>query len=66
MVAASGATVGPAGAETPDVTFLCDGETYVLAMYGRVGIDAAIADGRLRFEGDAVLATGFGRRFVGG
>ena len=66
VVAASGATVGPAGAETPDVTFLCDGETYVLAMYGRVGIDAAIADGRLRFEGDAVLATGFGRRFVGG
>ncbi len=49
-----------------DVTFNCDGETYVLVMYGRVSPDAALADGRLTFEGNAVLAARFGQRFKGG
>lgn len=49
-----------------DVAFRCDGETYVMVMYGRTAPDAAIASGRLLWEGDDVLALGFGRRFLGG
>ena len=54
------------GTTQPDVAFRCDGETYVMVMYGRTAPDAAIADGRLLWEGDDVLALGFGRRFLGG
>ena len=66
VIAADGATVGPAGGQEPDVTFQCDGETYVLVMYGRVKVMDALADGRLTFDGDPAVAAGFGRRFVGG
>ncbi|MCI0900810.1 MAG: SCP2 sterol-binding domain-containing protein, partial [Chloroflexi bacterium] len=66
IIAAHGATVGPAGGQEPDVTFQCDGETYVLVMYGRVKVVDALADGRLTFDGDPAVAVGFGRRFVGG
>ena len=51
---------------TADVTFRCDGETYVLVMYGRLSPDAAMARGRLTFEGDAGVAAEFGQRFRGG
>ena len=50
----------------PDVTFRCDGQTYVLVMYGRLKTGSALEDGRLTFEGNAELAAGFGQRFVGG
>ena len=66
VLAAEGARVEPAGSNAADVTFRCDGEAYVLVMYGRLKPEAAMADGRLTFEGDAELAAGFGRRFVGG
>ena len=66
VVAAKGAQVETAGLQTPDVTFRCDGETYVLVMYGRVKAEYAMADGYLTFEGDAELASAFGKRFVGG
>ena len=66
VIAADGAQVGPAGSHEPDVTFQCDGETYVLVMYGRLKVVDALADGRLDFDGDPELAVGFGRRFVGG
>ena len=66
VLAVEGARVEPAGSDVPDVTFRCDGETYVLVMYGRLKPDAAMADGRLTFEGDAELAAAFGQRFVGG
>jgi uncharacterized protein (TIGR03083 family) len=66
VVAAEGARVEPAGSDAPDVTFRCDGETYVLVMYGRLKAETAMADGRLTFEGNAQLASGFGQRFVGG
>ena len=56
----------PAGNQEPDVTFLCDGETYVLVMFGRLKIADALSEGRLTFDGDPALAVGFGRRFVGG
>ena len=66
VLAAEGARVEPADSNPADVTFRCSGETYVLVMYGRVKPDAAMADGRLTFEGDAELAAAFGQRFVGG
>jgi uncharacterized protein (TIGR03083 family) len=66
VISADGALVKPAGDEEPDVTFQCDGETYVLVMYGRLKVMGALAEGRLTFDGDPALAVGFGRRFVGG
>ena len=66
VIAADGAQVGPAGNEEPDVNFECDGETYVLVMFGRLKVVDALADGRLTFDGNPELAVGFGRRFVGG
>ena len=66
VVAAERARVEPAGSDIPDVTFRCDGETYVLVMYGRLKSGSAMEDGRLTFEGNAELASGFGQRFVGG
>ena len=66
VIAAGGAQVQPAGDHEPDVTFQCDGETYVLVMYGRLKIADALAEGSLTFDGNPALAVGFGRRFVGG
>ena len=49
-----------------DVIFRCDGETYVMVMYGRLTAAAALSSGRLTWEGDRELAQGFGARFQGG
>ena len=56
----------PAGSDQPDVTFQCDGETYVFVMFGRLKIADALAEGSLTFDGNPAVAIGFGRRFVGG
>ncbi len=48
------------------VTFRCDGETYVMLMYGRIDPGHALADGRLAAEGDQQLVTAFAERFTGG
>jgi uncharacterized protein (TIGR03083 family) len=66
VIAKDGAQIKPASTEVADVTFRCDGETYVLVMYGRLTPDSAMADGRLTFEGDPGLGVGFGQRFKGG
>jgi uncharacterized protein (TIGR03083 family) len=54
-----------AGAATPDVTFRCDTETYILLVYGRLNLDAALASGRVEVEGDRQLASAFGQWFRG-
>ena len=61
-----GTHIEPSNAQPADVTFRCDGETYVLVMYGRLSPDDAMAQGRLIFQGDTELARSFGRRFKGG
>ena len=66
VIAADEARVEPAGGQEPDVTFHCDGETYVLVMYGRLKVFEARSDGRLTFDGNPEVAVGFGRLFVGG
>jgi putative sterol carrier protein len=55
---------GP-GAASPDVTFRCDTETYILLVYGRLNLDAAMASGRVRIEGPRHLAMAFGQWFKG-
>jgi len=53
--------------KTPaDVTFRCDGETFVLLMFGRIRTPEAVSQGRITFEGDTELAAAFSQRFTGG
>lgn len=47
------------------VHFRCDPEAYVLVMYGRLSLAAAIAAGRVRVVGDRQMATAFGQWFKG-
>jgi len=54
-----------AGEAAPRVTMRCDTETYVLLVYGRLDLEAAMASGRLMIEGDRELALAFGRWFRG-
>jgi uncharacterized protein (TIGR03083 family) len=54
-----------AGTATPNVTFRCDTETYILLVYGRLNLDAAITSGRLGVAGDRQLASAFGQWFRG-
>ena len=49
-----------------DVTFQCDGETFVFLMYGRIKPEVAIANGRMSCAGDQELVSAFVQRFSGG
>ena len=69
VFSAQGAVLRQAQEQRPedaDVIFHCDGETYVMVMYGRTTTERAMASGRLSWEGDEALALGFGERFKGG
>ena len=48
------------------VTFQCDGETFVFLMYGRIGPEAAMANGRISYEGDEELVSAFVQRYLAG
>jgi uncharacterized protein (TIGR03083 family) len=54
-----------ANGSTADVTMRCGAETYVLLVYGRLDLAAAIAAERLTVEGDRALALAFGQWFRG-
>ena len=56
---------GEAG-EKADVVFQCDGETYVMVMYGRLTPNDALVSGKMDWDGNERLALGFGARFLGG
>jgi hypothetical protein len=49
-----------------DVTFRCDGETFILLIYGRVRAQEAVSQGRITFEGAPELVVAFGQQFQGG
>jgi hypothetical protein len=60
------AHIGPAADATPaNVTFRCEGETFVLMMGGRMGYDAALGDKRLIPTGDMAVAQVFKQWFQG-
>ena len=66
MVEGDQAHIGPAAAATPaNVTFACDGETFVLLICGRMGFDAALGDKRLSPTGDMAVAQAFKQWFQG-
>lgn len=65
VVAGDQVRLEPAGVTPADVTFQCDAETYVLCMYGRVQLDAAVTTGRLRVIGEQALATALSQWFKG-
>jgi|TARA_B100001971_G_scaffold15747_1_gene12333 uncharacterized protein (TIGR03083 family) len=44
---------------TPNVTFRCDTETFVLVAYGRISLNKAESEGRLTVKGDRELASLF-------
>jgi uncharacterized protein (TIGR03083 family) len=54
------------GKAPADVTVRCDGETFILLMYGRIRAQEAVSQGRITFEGDTELAAAFSQRFQGG
>jgi uncharacterized protein (TIGR03083 family) len=54
-----------AGETAARIIMRCDTETYVLLVYGRLDLEAALASGRLMLEGDRELALAFGRWFRG-
>jgi predicted lipid carrier protein YhbT len=49
-----------------DVTFRCDGETFILLMYGRIRAQEVVSQGRMTFEGDTALVAAFNQGFQGG
>ena len=55
------AHVEAAGAVSANVTFLCNAESFLLLMWGRLSFDSAIADSRLSVEGDNELAVEFAK-----
>jgi len=55
------ARMQPAETAAPDVTFRCDAETFVLLVYERIMLAAALADGRIVAEGDRELADQFAK-----
>jgi uncharacterized protein (TIGR03083 family) len=66
VLSREGSRCEPASDSKADVTFRCTAETYVLVMFGRCSVEAALRDGRLSYEGDPELVAAFGQAFVGG
>ena len=53
------------GEQAADVIFSCDGETYVMVMYGRLTPEDAIMAGKLDWDGDETAGLGLRRPFPG-
>ena len=58
-------SLAPAASPSPDLTFRCDAETFVLAMSGRVKIAEAVRDGRMSTEGNERLVAQLELGFAG-
>jgi uncharacterized protein (TIGR03083 family) len=66
LVEGDKAHIGRADAATPaHVTFVCERETFVLLMCGRMGFDAALGDKRLIPTGDMAVVQEFKKWFQG-
>lgn len=55
--------VSPGEHEDPDVTLIMDGDTFVDIIDGDLGGTSAFLSGRLRAEGNVMLATRLGKLF---
>jgi uncharacterized protein (TIGR03083 family) len=66
VLSREGGRCEPASDSKADVTFRCTADTYVLVMFGRCSVEAALRDGRLSYEGAPELVAAFGQAFVGG
>ena len=44
----------------PDAIFGCDTQTFILLVYGRLGLEKCMADGLVFVSGDTSLTAGFG------
>ena len=53
------------GSVQADVTFRCDTGTYILLIFGRVGVDEGVSTGRLNLEGSQDRAVEFTTWFKG-
>ncbi len=58
-VSSGEAGIGPAGPGPAAVTFSCDAHTFALLVYGRLGIEEGVADGRVTADGDRALVAKF-------
>ena len=59
MVEDGRAHMQAAGTAAADVTFRCDAETFVLLVYERITLAAAVSDGRISVGGNRELAAQF-------
>jgi hypothetical protein len=57
--------IAPASAAVADVTCRGEAETFVLVLYGRLTLEAAMATGRLVTEGEPGLVAAFARWLTG-
>jgi hypothetical protein len=57
--------IAPASEAVADVTFRGEAETFVLVLYGRLTLEAAIATDRLVTEGEPGLVAAFARWLTG-
>lgn len=65
IVAGDRVDIEKTGDATADVTFQCDTEAFVLMMYGRLSLEAALDNGRVVIVGDRSLAIEWSQWFKG-
>jgi putative sterol carrier protein len=66
LLNADGASIETDGQAEADVTFRCDTSTAIMVICGCLPLTDAIADGRVRVEGDQEFAATFEQSFQGG
>ena len=66
ILSSEGVIYGSSPQGDADVVFRSDARTYVMTIFGRLKMDAALAGGAMSAEGDSQLITNFVRGFVGG
>jgi uncharacterized protein (TIGR03083 family) len=65
VVDREGARLEEGSTDDAHVRYHCCPETFVLVMYGRLGVMDALAQGRLQVDGDTTLVTAFAKWFRG-
>ncbi|MFQ6029198.1 MAG: maleylpyruvate isomerase family mycothiol-dependent enzyme, partial [Dehalococcoidia bacterium] len=65
VIGSNGFEIESAGGSSPDVTFRCNGSSYILLVFGRLRADGGAAPGRISVAGDRNLAAKFSQWFQG-